>query len=1433
MGFSRPKDGNPSTRFYENPEIIATFDPVRTWLTRNHKKYTQAEPPTNKSLATLCFQLLQFQESTMLRSSKQFIKLPAQCFMDFKPGGGLCHIFLTCLKFRYDHNWKKIDLSSSSRLDKHLEMLACIERELIASKCWSKPAVHIAASVDKVLVARIHDAAKRLHVPVVDLASEATHILHPPPSNWTGDSHEDSSTQRFRVIFQEGRGVLLHWLYSPGSHTTWYTGLQMEWPCEVESAPRPENDRPWDVDARWLLYSDEHTEWMVEEDFLLPTGSLRPRATYTPDEFLATAAAVACASSSSSVSLPTAHYSVSSNTPSMNLLEHSVKKKRRRSPSPSVSDSISTPGIHKKRRPGSSNANEKSSRHSVGHNSHRKVKKEEEDETSCQTAPSDTITEETDLTKDFDDPEPVHKIFAAPVGNGIPAASVNSRSSRVGPSTDVSASKSIFFDLDEDNDTGDGLECPGAAVNLNDPVVDTSVAQSDDLRQSGAAGAHTDLSVTEQAHCIVIPSYSAWFDYNAIHGIERRALPEFFNNQNKSKTPEVYLAYRNFMVDTYRLNPQEYLTFTACRRNLTGDVCSILRVHAFLEQWGLINYQVAAPLTASSSGLSGGVASGNTAAEAARLAVAASLGPPSTAHFHILADSVSGLQPIGTQNQTAMASSGTGQSNNPSDAAADPMKSAAIKEPNDLNAAVNGLSKTETQSVEGTTVPSLTGAVQPNSKSAPSSTNGIAPDAKPPFVGDPSLRTDQYLNSPSAVRSVCPTANGDAKPVSAPDGAPQLAPNATLLKGANQGGWTDQETLLLLEALEMYRDDWNKVAEHVGSRTQEECILHFLRLPIEDAYLEGADPILNLTALANASHPLPPFSKAANPILSTVAFLAAAVDPRVAAAAAQAALTEYAKMRDEVPAGLLHEHKVRVESAVRLGQSVDPSKFGLEEVGGGKTTEPEHKTSQPPTEEEKIPSSDVDSVSKQMSVSSESHAEKAESGVLATSVSEPKDVSESEAMECQQDDAAYESCTVTSKDTDTPAEMPCVEPGKSELEGTEPREVPPQKPTELTASQDSKIAVTGTVDRICPEDTKQTHSNCLPPNPDSLGTAAACALAAAATKARHLASVEEKRIKGLVAQLVETQLKKLDIKLKQMQELEAIMEREYEMIEQMRQQLLQERQVFHMEVIKTMENRARALVHQQQQHQQAMQLQQQQQQALAQQQHPPNYGPPQAQYPTAQSLQPPGQLPPGPPQHPGYPNQLHHNAVDSRLSTPNATDPGAGMPTGQASAPPQSPSATFSPHTGGRTSPVPHQSQDEAQVHPPIGLSNDGLGDGVSITPPSDQRRDIHAGQLCSVVPPLPDQSAESTTSTAVSSPSVTRTSQADESDDLAIGSSSQGTPAPSTKHDDEVHDHRSVKTEDAIISFESTPPPSASIPVDPSHMHLDESSVRHPSDCS
>lgn len=136
---------------------------------------------------------------------------------------------------------------------------------------------------------------------------------------------------------------------------------------------------------------------------------------------------------------------------------------------------------------------------------------------------------------------------------------------------------------------------------------DEEMGGTDDKKEKDADGtevvdpeaqAKTDLQNAARSHFVsqtyatIIPSYATWFDMRYIDYRERKALPEFFNNRNRSKTPAVYRDYRDFMINTYRLNPSEYLTVTACRRNLAGDVCAIMRVHAFLEQWGLINYQV-------------------------------------------------------------------------------------------------------------------------------------------------------------------------------------------------------------------------------------------------------------------------------------------------------------------------------------------------------------------------------------------------------------------------------------------------------------------------------------------------------------------------------------------------------------------------------------------------------------------------------------------------------------------------------------------------------------------------------------------------------------------------------------------------------------------------------------------------------------------------
>lgn len=98
----------------------------------------------------------------------------------------------------------------------------------------------------------------------------------------------------------------------------------------------------------------------------------------------------------------------------------------------------------------------------------------------------------------------------------------------------------------------------------------------------------TVLSAIEERVLNEIPFYSRWFDFVKIHKIERDNLPEFFG-EKPSKSPEVYIKIRNFIIKLYWKNPKNYLTASACRRCIAGDVCAILRVHAFLEHWGLIN----------------------------------------------------------------------------------------------------------------------------------------------------------------------------------------------------------------------------------------------------------------------------------------------------------------------------------------------------------------------------------------------------------------------------------------------------------------------------------------------------------------------------------------------------------------------------------------------------------------------------------------------------------------------------------------------------------------------------------------------------------------------------------------------------------------------------------------------------------------------------
>ncbi|XP_028302332.1 SWI/SNF complex subunit SMARCC2 isoform X4 [Gouania willdenowi] len=684
--------------------------------------------------------------------------------------------------------------------------------------------------------------------------------------------------------------------------------------------------------------------------------------------------------------------------------------KRKRISAKTLTDEVTTPDERRDKKPGSAKKRKRSPSPSPTpppQESKKKNTKKGPTTPYTKSKRGQREEEPEDATKDLDEASPIP---ASEEGN--PAKTNNAK--KDSDSTPVKGGT----DMDEQED--ESMETTGKEEEEGSPSVKGEPIKGSDL--------HED-NVTEQTHHIIIPSYAAWFDYNSVHAIERRALPEFFNGKNKSKTPEIYLAYRNFMIDTYRLNPQEYLTSTACRRNLAGDVCAIMRVHAFLEQWGLINYQVDSESRPTP------------------------MGPPPTSHFHVLADTPSSLVPL-----------------------------------------------------------------QPKASQTPSSQQIMSFSEKvkdkPSDLQNFGLRTDMYSKKTGCVKSKS--------------------------SASSMREWTEQETLLLLEGLEMYKDDWNKVSEHVGSRTQDECILHFLRLPIEDPYLEESSSTLGPLAYQPV-----PFSQAGNPVMSTVAFLASVVDPRVASAAAKSALEEFSRMKEEVPSALVEAHVRRVEEAARVSGRQDPL-YGLEGSGIAGTVLEEGERPEESSDESKS--------------DGQSNEEK----------KEPKD----------------------SKDGAVEDEEKQTENGKKKEE-ERGREAEAERETDKTESEtgdgekekDSKEG-TDEAQRDGESDGERKAKVERDVGEGNLATAAASALAAAAVKAKHLAAVEERKIKSLVALLVETQMKKLEIKLRHFEELETIMDREREALEYQRQQLLADRQSFHMEQLKYAEMRARQQHFQQIQHQQ-------------------------------------------------------------------------------------------------------------------------------------------------------------------------------------------------------------------------------------------------------
>lgn len=348
----------------------------------------------------------------------------------------------------------------------------------------------------------------------------------------------------------------------------------------------------------------------------------------------------------------------------------------------------------------------------------------------------------------------------------------------------------------------------------------------------------------------VVPMHSDWFSPTTVNRLERQAVPHFFSGKSVDHTPEKYMDCRNRIVAKYMENPARRLSASDCHGFLVGvDADDVTRVVRFLENWGVINY-CASPPNHHEPRNEGSCLTEDSKGE---------LRVPATA-----LRSIDSLIQFDKPRCRIKASD------------IYPELAVDSEETSDLDSKIREL-------------------LSENRCNHCSRSLGIV-----------------YYQSLKEIETLlCLSCFNEGAFVIGHSSLDFIKVDSTKYCGDTEAdSWTNSETLLLLEAMELFNENWIEIAEHVGTKSKAQCILHFVRLSIDETPLEkievpAASNLPNGNACgkpqsyANGKASIVeelefedrlPFEKSGNPVMSQVAFLASAVGPRVAAACAHASL---------------------------------------------------------------------------------------------------------------------------------------------------------------------------------------------------------------------------------------------------------------------------------------------------------------------------------------------------------------------------------------------------------------------------------------------------------------------------------------------------------------------------------------------------------------
>ncbi|KAI5148862.1 SWI/SNF related-matrix-associated actin-dependent regulator of chromatin subfamily C [Nematocida ausubeli] len=359
----------------------------------------------------------------------------------------------------------------------------------------------------------------------------------------------------------------------------------------------------------------------------------------------------------------------------------------------------------------------------------------------------------------------------------------------------------------------------------------------------------------QQAEPVLVPLHSAWFSTEEVHPIERRFFSSLLTGQEEVQK---YISTRNTIFKLYQKNTSVYLSITQCRKCISEDISTLIRIYSFLEHWGLINYKI---------GVKRDI---NRMLEKMK--------------EKDLFDIKKGSAAQASQTEhTTESSKDLPESENPSD---------ARKTSDSPRYSVVGESTIPQISGTASLQKGPTDMLRDPSKHFSLQTSGVTPAQIPVEMMCTSCSKNMHILSEEEKiyfsetdrLVLCTDCFNQGKYA-----VNQTYSNFHILEaGLIRQVWSEKEEMLLVEGIEMYKDDWKAVSDYVKTKTLEQCVLHFLKMGIQDPFLE-------MEAISFAENRMP-FNYTLNPVMATVAFLASAVHPGVASVAAKAAAGEIQRL---------------------------------------------------------------------------------------------------------------------------------------------------------------------------------------------------------------------------------------------------------------------------------------------------------------------------------------------------------------------------------------------------------------------------------------------------------------------------------------------------------------------------------------------------------